>query len=185
LKDKYGKTETQIKRLDELCSYLDYVKTICKDDNIKQFAISAIMPYLNNQVNNYLSAIGSQFYVQFDSWLNENIEGPGIYKCGYGNLSGAESKSLDLALQFAFLDIARIQAGIYPDVLILDELLDTSVDSSGLNNILTLIKKKQEEDNLKVYLITHRKEVESSGIEFERSYTILKEEGFSYLKSIR
>jgi hypothetical protein len=48
-----------------------------------------------------------------------------------------------------------------------------------------LIKKKQEEDNLKVYLITHRKEVESSGIEFERSYTILKEEGFSYLKSIR
>lgn len=171
-----------IKRLSELTDYMEYIKFICRDENIKQYAISNIIPYLTKQTNHYLSDVGSYFYAKFDNWLDETIEGPGIYNCTYGNLSGAESKSIDLAVQFAFLDIARIQAGLFPDILILDELLDSSVDGTGLKNILDIIKRRQMDDNSKVYLITHRKEI--SDVDSDRIYYVEKKDGYSFLNMI-
>ncbi len=129
-----------------------------------------------------MSDIGSNFYIRFDNWLDETIEGPGIYNCTYGSLSGAESKAVDLAIQFAFLDIARIQAGLFPDILILDELLDSSVDGTGLSNILNVIKRRQTDDNSKVFLITHRKEVNE--IDADRIYFVEKKDGYSYLNTV-
>lgn len=181
LNEDYRNIHGSIKRLNELTDYMEYIKLICRDENIKQYAISSIIPYLTKQTNHYLSDAGSYFYARFDNWLEESIEGPGIYNCTYGNLSGAESKSIDLAVQFAFLDIARIQAGLFPDILILDELLDSSVDGTGLNNILGIIKRRQKDDDSKVYLITHRSEI--SDIDADRTYLVEKRDGFSYLKT--
>jgi DNA repair exonuclease SbcCD ATPase subunit len=181
LNEEYRNIHGSIKRLNELTDYMEYIKLICRDENIKQYAISSIIPYLTKQTNHYLSDAGSYFYARFDNWLEESIEGPGIYNCTYGNLSGAESKSIDLSIQFAFLDIARIQAGLFPDILILDELLDSSVDGTGLNNILGIIKRRQKDDDSKVYLITHRSEI--SDIDADRTYMVEKKEGFSYLKT--
>lgn len=178
----YKSIDGTVKRLNELTDYMEYVKLICKDENIKQFAISSIIPYLTKQTNHYMSDIGSNFYIRFDNWLDETIEGPGIYNCTYGSLSGAESKAVDLAIQFAFLDIARIQAGLFPDILILDELLDSSVDGTGLSNILNVIKRRQTDDNSKVFLITHRKEVNE--IDADRIYFVEKKDGYSYLNTV-
>jgi len=169
------------KKLNELGDYLEYLKTLCKDEYVKQYAISSIMPLLNKQVNHYLSESGMNFYVRLDKWLEEQIEGPGMINGSYGSLSGGEARSIDLALQFGFLDIARIKAGVFPDLLSLDELLDSSVDSVGLSSILDIVRTRQEDDNSKIFIITHRQEMDESTV-IDNTYLIERHGGFSYIK---
>jgi DNA repair exonuclease SbcCD ATPase subunit len=182
LQVKIRESTGTLTRLGGITDYLEYTKNICRDENIKQFAISAIVPYLNKQTNYYLAESGANFYIKFDNWLEETIEGPGIFNCEYNNLSGGESRSVDLALQFAFLDVARIQAQVFPDILILDELLDSSVDATGLISILNIIKARQKEDDSKIFLVTHRTEI--SNIEVDNVYMVEKREGFSHIRKM-
>jgi hypothetical protein len=114
-------------KLLHLNDYLQYIRKVCKDEHIKQYAISANVPYLNKKTNEYLAEVGHGFFVVLDKWLDLQIKGPGISGAGYGNLSGGEARGIDLALQLALLDFARGKAGVFPDILELDELLDSSI----------------------------------------------------------
>ena len=169
--NKLGNKEKNIKTL---LDYFNVIKELCKDENIKQYAISSIMPYLNQQTNLYLSEVGYGFYAVIDKWLKAQIKGPGVSNASYGSLSGGEGRGIDLAIQFALLDIARIQAGIWPDILIMDEILDSSVDSKGIAKLVEIIRAKQVQENNKIFVISHREEI---GDEFEADfqYFIIKD----------
>jgi DNA repair exonuclease SbcCD ATPase subunit len=169
----------QVTKLAGVSDYLDFVKLICRDEHVKQYAISSIIPFLNKRVNHYLSEVGHSFYIVLDNWLDEEIKGPGITNCSYGNLSGGEAKSVDFALQMALLDIARIQAGIFPDILELDEILDSSLDSYSIEKVMQILKIKQQEDGSKMFLVSHRKEV--NDVDIDRIYIAEKKDGFSYI----
>ncbi len=171
--------QNELDKLQRLDDYLRYVKILCRDENIKQYVISSNMPYLNKQTNHYLSYQGHGFYAIIDKWLEAEIKGPGITNASYGNLSGGEARSIDLSLQIALLDFARIKAGVFPDILITDELLDSSIDSYGLDKVVGIVKGKQLEDDLKIFLISHRKEV--SEIDVDRTYLVEKTGGFSHI----
>jgi DNA repair exonuclease SbcCD ATPase subunit len=172
--EEIDKENNKLLHLDD---YLQYIRTMCKDEQIKQYAISANVPYLNKQTNHYLSEVGHGFYVMLDKWLDLDIKGPGIAGATYGNLSGGEARGIDLSLQMALLDFARVKAGIFPDILELDELLDSSIDSYGLERIMQIVRMKQEEDNLKIFLVSHRKEVNDVGV--DRTFLIEKVNGYS------
>lgn len=169
-----------INKLKELVDYLSYLKILCKDENVKQFAISSYMSYLVQQTNFYLSKAGSSHYLKFNKWLEEEIHGVGVFDASYGNLSGGEARSIDLAIQFAFLDVAKIKTGIFPDVLLLDEILDSSIDGGGLANILKITQTKQHEDKSKVFIITHRTEI--TDVDVDNTYLISKNNGFSVIE---
>jgi DNA repair exonuclease SbcCD ATPase subunit len=169
--------EKEHNKLIHLDDYLQYIRTVCKDEQIKQYAISANIPYLNKQTNHYLSEVGHGFYVTLNKWLDLDIRGPGIAGATYGNLSGGEARGIDLSLQMALLDFARVKAGIFPDILELDELLDSSIDTYGLERIMQIVRMKQEEDNLKIFLVSHRKEV--NDVSVDRTFLIEKVNGYS------
>ncbi len=169
--------EKEHNKLLHLDDYLQYIRTVCKDEQIKQYAISANIPYLNKQTNHYLSEVGHGFYVALNKWLDLDIKGPGIAGATYGNLSGGEARGIDLSLQMALLDFARVKAGIFPDILELDELLDSSIDTYGLERIMQIVRMKQEEDNLKIFLVSHRKEV--NDVSVDRTFLIEKVNGYS------
>jgi DNA repair exonuclease SbcCD ATPase subunit len=156
--------------------YLTVIREICKDDNIKQFAISSIMPYLNRQTNHYLSDVGYGFYALIDRWLEADIRGPGVTNASYGSLSGGEARGIDLAMQFALLDIARVQAGIWPDIIVMDEILDSSVDNQGISKLMSIIKGKQVEDQSKLFIISHRDEIDD--FDADNTYYVSKD-GYS------
>jgi DNA repair exonuclease SbcCD ATPase subunit len=165
----------------ELKDYLDFVKIICKDENIKQHAISSIMPYMNKQTNFYLSEVDYGFYAVLDKWLDVQIKGPGVTNASYGSLSGGESRGIDLAIQFAFLDMAKLQAGIFPDYLSFDELFDSSIDQKGITELFKIIKTKQKDENSKIFIISHRNELENAD-EIDNVYYVTKEKGYSKLE---
>ena len=160
-----------------IIDYLAAIRDICKDERVKQYAISSIMPYINQQVNHYLSEVGYGFYCVIDKWLESKIKGPGVSKATYGSLSGGEARGIDLAMQFALLDVARLQAGIWPDIVIMDEILDSSVDGKGIDKLMQIIKTKQHEENSKVFIISHRDEI---GDEFDADHTyFVEKDGYS------
>lgn len=160
-----------------IVDYLNVIREICKDDNIKQYAISSIMPFLNQRTNHYLSEVGYSFYTVLNRWIEAEIKGPGVKDASYGNLSGGEGRGVDISLQFSLLDIAKIQAGIWPDILIMDEVLDSSVDSEGISNLVNIIKVKQNEDKNKIFIISHREKID--GFDADNTYFIKKENGYS------
>jgi DNA repair exonuclease SbcCD ATPase subunit len=170
LKDGITKTVT-------LKDYLSYIKETLKDDNTKQYAISSIIPYLNQRTNYYLSETGHNYYIKLDNWMDGEICGSGVGEADFGNMSGGEGKSIDLALKFAMMDVARRQAGSYLDIMVLDELLDSSIDSFGLESLMNIVKVKQQEDNMKVYIVSHREEISDYG--FDNIYKVSKRNGFS------
>lgn len=178
IKDNDKKRNFYIKEKNEITDLLDYnsvIKSLLKDENIKQYAISYIMPYLTDRTNYYLSEAGCNFYVKFTDWLDIEIIGSGIDKCTYENLSGGEARSVDLALQLAFLEISKLQNNITIDTIVFDELLDSSIDSSGIEMLINICKKVCYENNYKLFVVTHRQEV--SG--FDNIYSVEKKEGYS------
>lgn len=178
---------TRLNKLNTVKDYLEFIKDSLKDENVKQHAISSILPFLNKQTNYYLSKSGHSFFVLLDGWLEAEIKGPGIGDCDFGNFSGGESKSIDLALKFACMDIAGLQATTPIDILILDEILDSSIDGYGIKELMDIIKVKQEEMGLKVHIISHREEIakastDGEGKDFFNHYVkVIKEDGFTRL----
>lgn len=165
----------------EIKDYLNFVKHICKDENIKQHAISSIMPYMNKQTNFYLSEVDYGFYTVLDKWLDAEIKGPGVVNASYGSLSGGEGRGIDIAIQFAFLDVARLQAGVFPDYLTFDELLDSSIDSEGIGKLFKIIKTRQKDDDSKIFIISHRSELDEID-DLDHIYHVIKENGYSRLE---
>jgi DNA repair exonuclease SbcCD ATPase subunit len=169
--------KTDMRRLNSISDYLNEIKIILKDENIKQYTIKQIMPYLNKQANHYLSEVNYGFYVSIDKWLDVEIKGPGIRDASYDNLSGGERRGIDIAIQLSLLDIARTQSGCFPDILIFDELLDSSIDGVGMEQLMKIIKVKQKETDDKIFIISHRQEIDAELIDHE--YKVVKENGFS------
>ena len=166
-----------MKKFQTIRDYINAIKTLLKDENIKQHMIKRIMPYLNKQANYYLSEVDYSFYINIDKWLDIEIKGPGISNATYESLSGGERRGIDLAIQLGFLDIARTQAGIFPDLLTFDELLDSSIDGQGIGEVLKIVRVKQREANGKFFIISHRSEIDNELI--DNRYHVVKENGYS------
>ena len=176
-------TETYKKeeyRLIHLADYIEFLKNTCKDEKIKQYAISSNIPFLNRTLNSYLNSAGCGFYVEMDKWMDCMVRGPGIYRGSYNNLSGGESRLVDMSLLLAFNDLSMIVSPNYFNVLILDELLDSSVDSFTVTKLFDIIRYKQKKDALAVFVVTHRTEL--SDMEFDNLYCTTKSQGFSTIR---
>jgi DNA repair exonuclease SbcCD ATPase subunit len=173
IKDK----QKQIKSKNIIIDHLEYLKVSLKDENIKQYAISSILPYLNKQTNYYLQQSGFPYSVSIDGWLDVKIVGFGVKDVDYQSLSGGERKSIDLSLQFASNDISMLQAKNTFNLLILDEMIDSSLDSVSLLRLMDIIKVRQSDTNACVYIITHKDEVKD--FEFDNYIHIKKKDGFS------
>jgi len=182
--DKHTKSivvyEEDIKKFNIMLDHLNYMRTALKDENVKQFAISALLPYLNHRANHYLSESGFPYMVSIDGWLDVVIRGMGTEDVGYNSLSGGESKAMDMAVQLACNDIAELQAKTSLNIAIYDEILDTSLDADGVQKLMDIVRVKQQETNSCVLCITHRDEIKE--LEFDNSIMIYKQNGFSVIQ---
>jgi DNA repair exonuclease SbcCD ATPase subunit len=181
-KNKIKTSESSQNKLNDIGDYLNAIKDILKDENIKQYTIKQIMPFMNKQTNHYLSEVNYGFYVVIDKWLDVEIKGPGIRNASYDSLSGGEKRGIDIAIQLSLIDIARIQKGIFPDLLVFDELLDSSIDSNGINELMKIVRFKQREFGGKVFIISHRDEIDGEMV--DNLYNVVKENGYSIVETL-
>lgn len=128
-----------------------------KDSFIRKKIIDQNLSYLNTRLTQYLDSLGLPHKVVFQNDLNVEITKLG-QELDFDNLSRGEKNRLILGLSFAFRDVWE---SLYQNVnlLFIDELVDSGMDTSGTENALAILKKMGREGNKNVFLISHREEL--------------------------
>ena len=96
--------------------------------------------------------------ITFDQYFEEEIKNDRDKPTMYFNYSGAERKAIDLAVMFSFIDMLKLQTNVHYNVQFYDELLDSSLDSAGVENVVRLLNDFVENNSIGIYVISHRKE---------------------------
>ena len=145
-----------------------------KDSFIRKKIIEQNLSYLNTRLTHYLDRIGLPHTVVFQNDLSVNIEELGR-DLDFGNLSRGESTRLVLSMSWAFRDVFE---SLYTpiNVLFIDELLDTGLDSQGVENALGLLKQMSRERNKSIWLVSHRDELAGR---VENILKVVKSAGFT------
>jgi DNA repair exonuclease SbcCD ATPase subunit len=163
------------KLLDER-TYIETGLTLLKDGGIKTKIIKQYIPIINKHINKYLAKMG--FFVNYS--LNENFEetikSRHRDEFMYNNFSEGEKLRIDLAILLTWRDIARMKNSVNTNLLIFDEVLDRSMDASGIEEFLKIMWDFGEGTN--VFVISHK---DAMVDRFERIYKFEKVKSFSTL----
>jgi DNA repair exonuclease SbcCD ATPase subunit len=137
--------------------YLDYATNLLRDTGIKTKIIKQYLPIMNKLINKYLVAM--DFFVNFN--INENFEETIKSRhrddFAYANFSEGEKMRIDLALLFTWRQIAKLKNSTNTNLLILDEVFDSSLDNVGTEEFLKLIHDMGHETN--VFVISHKGDI--------------------------
>ena len=168
-------------RLEETQDDFDYLSEgnqLLKDDGVKKRIIRKYLPLINKQVNDYLQRM--DFYVNFmlDEDFNETVQTPVHEKFSYASFSEGEKMRIDLALLFTWREIARMKNSVVTNLLIMDEVFDSSLDEFGTDYFLKIVRYIITDAN--VFIISHKQDLYDK---FNHCLEFTKDKGFSKLKS--
>jgi len=151
--DLFGYSQ-QLEKLSVDKHYYDYAATLLKDTGIKTRIIKQYLPIMNKLINKYLTAM--DFFVNFniDENFNETIKSRHRDEFSYANFSEGEKMRIDLALLFTWRQIAKLKNSTNTNLLILDEVFDSSLDLTGTEEFMKLIHEIGADTN--VFVISHK-----------------------------
>jgi DNA repair exonuclease SbcCD ATPase subunit len=165
-----------INELTRLQEHQDFLLKLLtsKDSFVRKKIIDQNLSYLNSRLTHYLDAIGLPHTVSFQNDLTVNITELGR-ELDFDNLSRGERNRLILSLSWAFRDVFE---SLYQPVnlLFIDELLDSGLDTSGMENALAILKGMSRERHKSVWLVSHRDELAGRVNNILR---VIKEGGFT------
>ena len=165
---------------DELASkkdsinYYDFTYSLLKDGGVKTKIIKKYLPLINQQVNRYLQMM--DFYINFtlDEEFNETVQSPIHEDFSYASFSEGEKQRIDLALLFTWREVARMKNSVNTNLMILDEVFDSSLDATGTEEFLKIIRYVVKDAN--IFVISHKTGMEDK---FESVTRFEKVKGFS------
>ena len=134
--------------------YLDVSLDLMKDTGIKTLIIKKYLPVMNGLINKYLSAMESYFNFTLDERFNEVIKSRFRDVFSYDSFSEGEKMRIDLALLFTWRSIAKMKNSANTNLLILDEVFDSSLDSVGTEEFLKLLGTMG--DGINIFVISHK-----------------------------
>jgi len=158
--------------------YHDFAYSLLKDDGVKTKIIKKYLPLINQQVNRYLQMM--DFYINFklDEEFSETIESPIHENFSYSSFSEGEKMRIDLALLFTWREVARVKNSVNTNLLIMDEVFDSSLDGMGTDEFLKIIRYVIKDAN--VFVISHKPDLQEK---FENVIRFEKIKGFSRMAS--
>ena len=165
LESSYNKiTEQKTKERD-----YDFVYSLLKDGGVKTKIIKKYLPLINQQINRYLQMM--DFYINFtlDEEFNESVKSPIHEDFSYASFSEGEKMRIDLALLFTWREVARFKNSTNTNLLIMDEVFDSSLDTFGTDEFMKIIRYVLKGAN--IFIISHKTELLdkfSATIKFEK-----------------
>ena len=160
---KLSELKAQIKLIDEQKSklnedkfYVDIAKNLLQDSGIKTKIVKQYLPIMNKLVNTYLSSM--DFFVQFhlDENFNETIKSRFRDEFSYASFSEGEKMRIDLALLFTWRAVAKMKNSTNTNLLILDEIFDSSLDGTGTDDFLKILNTFHDQN---VFVISHKQDM--------------------------
>lgn len=154
---------------------MEYISILLKDTGIKSRIIKQYIPVINKLINKYCAAL--EFFVDFElnESFEETIKSRGRDNFSYNSFSEGEKMRIDLAVLFAWRAVAKLRSSINTNLLIMDEVFDSSLDSSGNEEFMKILSKVTEDNN--VLIISHK--TDQLGDKFERVIKFEKVKNFS------
>ena len=154
--------------------YYDFSYSLLKDSGVKSKIIKKYLPLINQQVNRYLQMM--DFYINFtlDEEFNETVKSPIHEDFSYASFSEGEKMRIDLSLLFTWREVAKMKNSVNTNLLIMDEVFDSSLDGFGTDEFLKIIRYVIKDAN--IFVISHKTGMEDR---FENVIKFDKFKGFS------
>ena len=162
----------------DLVNYYDFSYSLLKDGGVKTKIIKKYLPLINQQVNRYLQMM--DFYINFtlDEEFNETVQSPIHEDFSYASFSEGEKARINLALVFAWREVAKFKNSVHTNLILFDEVFDSSLDGFGTDEFLKIIRYVIKDAN--VFVISHKTGLEDK---FETVHRFEKVKGFSHIVS--
>ena len=169
LKKELAGLDTQKSKLREDQTYAEAARNMLQDTGIKTKIIKQYLPVMNKLINTYLTSM--EFYVNFtlDENFNETIKSRYRDEFTYASFSEGEKMRIDLALLFTWRAVAKMKNSTNTNLLVLDEIFDSSLDGTGTDEFLKILNTLGDEN---VFVISHKQDALAdkfrSTIKFEK-----------------
>ena len=170
--------ESTRERLLEDKKYYEVSTSLLKDTGIKTTIIKKYLPVMNKLINGYLASMDSYFNFELDENFNEIIKSRFRDEFSYESFSEGEKMRIDLALLFTWRTVAKMKNSANTNLLILDEVFDSSLDTNGTDEFFKLLQDIGESVN--VFVISHKGDTLSE--RFESILTFEKKGNFSKVR---
>ncbi len=173
-KENLQKTLDNLSTRKEEIVYYDFAYSLLRDDGVKTKIIKKYLPFINQQVNRYLQLM--DFYINFtlDEEFNETVKSPIHEDFSYSSFSEGEKMRIDLALLFTWREVARVKNSVNTNLLIMDEVFDSSLDGFGTDEFLKIIRYVIKDAN--IFVISHKSDLHDK---FDNVIKFDKIRGFS------
>jgi DNA repair exonuclease SbcCD ATPase subunit len=156
-REEFFQIENRCSQVSKQKTEYEVVSNLLKDGGIKSQIIKKYIPVINNRINRHLTNM--DFYVNFtlDEEFDEVIKSRFRDEFSYASFSEGEKQKIDLALLFTWREIARMKSSVSTNLLILDEVFDSSLDASGTEELLKILKSLDSSTN--TFVISHKGEI--------------------------
>ena len=171
--------QKEVTNCEQEITKLNICEHILGEYGIRAYIVNKLLELLNSRITFYLSKLKSTFKFSFNELFEDEIKDSNGNLCSYGNCSGAEMKKIDLAISFAFIDILKYQQQLEYNVLFMDEILDSSLDTKSLEYVVDFLSEYVAQNNIGLYLITHKSDVNLPDI--NKMIVLEKRNGFTTL----
>ena len=152
----------------------DFVYSLLRDGGVKTKIIKQYLPFINQQVNRYLHLMDFFINFQLDEEFNETVQSPIHADFSYASFSEGEKMRIDLALLFTWREVAKFKNSTNTNLLIMDEVFDSSLDGMGTEEFLKIIRYVIKDAN--IFVISHK---EGMYDKFDSVIRFEKVKGFS------
>ena len=149
--------ELQRRQITKRSTELKIVADILKDGGVKSTIIRKYLPVMNTLINKHLQEL--EFYVNFnlDDTFNETIKSRFRDEFSYASFSEGEKMRIDLALLFTWREVAKLKNSVNTNILILDEIFDSSLDGNGTADFINILRTVTDGNN--VFVISHKEDM--------------------------
>jgi DNA repair exonuclease SbcCD ATPase subunit len=173
--------ELQAERVD-MVAYKNVLKSaeiMLKDNGIKSKIIKEYLPKMNTLINKYLSAL--DFFVEFhlDENFKETVKSRHRDEFSYSSFSEGQKFRINIAILFAWRDIARMKNSSHTNILVLDEVFDSSLDDDGIEEFTKLLRAVTD-TGVHIMVISHRGDAMVD--KFDRVYNVFMDKGFTEMR---
>lgn len=172
----FKKLEKQQHQMVEKKHYFEICKILLKDDGIKAKIIKQYLPVMNQLINQYLDRMGANYSFHLDESFNEVIKSRYRDTFSYASFSEGEKMRIDLALMFTWREIAKLKNSINTNLLIMDEVGDSSLDAEATDVLWDILGGL---DKSNVFVISHKSQ---NGDRFKSLIEFYKDGNFSKIK---
>lgn len=141
-------------KLSEQKNLQEIASLLLRDNGIKTAIIREYLPVMNKLINKYLNIMDSYIHFELDEGFNEVIKSRFRDEFTYASFSEGEKQRIDLAILFTWRQIAKMKNSVNTNLLIFDEIMDSSLDSAGTESFMALLDQFGEDTN--IFVISHK-----------------------------